>query len=661
MRSKVQVKEASKAAALRLLSPAEWAYLASLLAPLLVLSLILSFLRAAALETGSGAWASLLSVRSEVLFNSGYALLCVGLFAVLRRGLKRRLLTVVFRVLTLLLILLSAGSYLYLQSTGSTLDYGIASYYVGSPGEAQGAVMSEAPTLVWPLLGLLALYSALAPILAYKATQRRAARRASQDERASSEYSGSPEHVPAASPEAGRRVSRRRFLASAGGAGAGVALLGSSVFSEKLASGSTPAPVPNLVAGKLQKNSMEAAASSVEVSNPLAGAVLRPTARTRPRHVALIHLESVRSRSVSPYNMMSSTTPYLEELASRSLLIDRSYSTLPHTSKALVSVNAGLYPHPATEILEAEPGALPAPALARLLGDRGYRTAWFQSAIGSFEDRPSLVENFGYQHFEAVETMQTEGFDEANYLGYEDDVMLEPSLRWLQQNAASPTFVKYLGVTPHHDYRVPDRYGRESLASKEMLDRYLNNVRYDDFWVSNIIEQYERLGLYEDTIFVIYGDHGEGFGEHGRYQHDGVIWEEGLRAPLMVHAPGLLGAGRLPGPANLMDIPPTIVKLLGYEVEGGDYPGIPVTDLGGRRAAERTLYANCRPDLLSAARIKGHEKYIYHYDNRPDELYDLRRDPLEQNNLVTEDEPREDLQAEVLDWRAKTAALYEQA
>ena len=57
----------------------------------------------------------------------------------------------------------------------------------------------------------------------------------------------------------------------------------------------------------------------------------------------------------------------------------------------------------------------------------------------------------------------------------------------------------------------------------------------------------------------------------------------------------------------------------------------------------------------------GYEKYIYHYDNRPEELYDLRRDPLEQNNLAKEDEPHEDLQTEILDWRAKTAALYEQA
>jgi phosphoglycerol transferase MdoB-like AlkP superfamily enzyme len=95
----------------------------------------------------------------------------------------------------------------------------------------------------------------------------------------------------------------------------------------------------------------------------------------------------------------------------------------------------------------------------------------------------------------------------------------------------SPTLVMYLGVTPHDNYLPIYRYGRKKFSSRTMLDRYLNNIHYDDFWVENIIEQYKRLGLYEESIFIIYGDHGEAFGEHGVYHHDGAIWEEGLRFP----------------------------------------------------------------------------------------------------------------------------------
>jgi len=61
-----------------------------------------------------------------------------------------------------------------------------------------------------------------------------------------------------------------------------------------------------------------------------------------------------------------------------------------------------------------------------LLGEQGYKTAWFQSATETFEDRAQLVRNFGYGHFQAFESMKTAGFQPANYLGYENDIMLGP-------------------------------------------------------------------------------------------------------------------------------------------------------------------------------------------------------------------------------------------
>jgi arylsulfatase A-like enzyme len=408
----------------------------------------------------------------------------------------------------------------------------------------------------------------------------------------------------------------------------------------------------------MEQSELRAASEKSKARHPLANVRLKPTPRTRRSHVALIHLESVRERSATPYAENLDTMPYLAALAEDSLLVERAYTTVPHTSKALVSVNSGLYPSPETDIVEAAPGGIPARGLPELLGEQGYKSAWFQSATQTFEDRPRLVKNFGYGHFQAYESMKTEGFQQANYLGYEDDIMLEPSRRWLEENADDPTLVMFLGVTPHHQYLAPDRYGRKSFANKPGLDRYMNAVRYDDFWVRNIIQTYKDLGLYEDTVFVIYGDHGEGFAEHGRYQHDGVIWEEGLRVPLIVHDPQSFdGGARVEGPAHLMDFAPTIVDMLGYEVVDGEYPGRSVLDLPGDRA----LFFGCRPDLLSMATIRGQEKYIYHFGNRPEEFYDLAKDPLERHNLAAK-VGKEELgrrRSGLLEWHAETTTAYD--
>ncbi len=70
---------------------------------------------------------------------------------------------------------------------------------------------------------------------------------------------------------------------------------------------------------------------------------------------------------------------------------------------------------------------IPARCLPDLLRDQGYRTAFFQSATEDFERRGQVVVNRGYEAFYPVETMDKGGFEKANYFGYEDDVMLEPS------------------------------------------------------------------------------------------------------------------------------------------------------------------------------------------------------------------------------------------
>jgi arylsulfatase A-like enzyme len=129
--------------------------------------------------------------------------------------------------------------------------------------------------------------------------------------------------------------------------------------------------------------------------------------------------------------------------------------------------------------------------------------------------------------------------------------------------------------------------------------------------VKNLIEHYKELGYYEDTILVIYGDHGEGFGEHDRWRHEDVIWEEGARVPLLIHAPGRFEGGeRVEGLANHTDILPTVLDMLGYEVVGEDveYPGYsllrPLTE-------DPTLFFRCFHDEVKGlASLRGTGKYI---------------------------------------------------
>jgi len=627
-----------------LLSGRDWIYLLALLVPLVVYDLVLKGIRIHSQEEHAGLVTVLELIRSDVLFNLGYALLWIGLFALARRGLARWLVVGLFHGVTVVVVLITTCAHFYFEETGSTLDLNIIVYSLTTLGEVSDVIASVASPAIWALAAAVLCYVVLGPWLVTWLVCR------------------------------WRRWRNRRELT---GRTVGVSPIGAAVVcAVGILLGLFAVPVEssgasisfsrdaviNVIASQVEYERLKEVAEDADVSSrqPPVDTRLKPTAQTEKRNVVLIHLESVRARSVTPYNEALQTTPFLNELAKESLVAERAYAVVPHTSKAIVSVNCGIEPHLVREITEAEPGGVPARCLAHLLEEQGYDTVWFSSATKDFEDRPDLVKNFGYDEFYPVESMDKEGFQRSNYFGYEDDIMLQPSREWLEKHKDGPFLATYLGVTGHHDYRQVDRYGSKNFAEDDALNRYQNEVRYLDFFVKNIIEQYKEMGLYDDTIFVIYGDHGEGFGEHDLNQHDNTIYEEGIRIPLIIHDPTRFHSGeRVKTLTNETDILPTVSDLLGYEVEGDEYQG---RSLLGPSKEDRTLFFSCFDDYRCLASLKGEEKYIYFFGNQPEEVYDLSSDPFESNDLAGElgDKELEDRRKEVLAWYVRVNAMYEE-
>jgi phosphoglycerol transferase MdoB-like AlkP superfamily enzyme len=389
-----------------------------------------------------------------------------------------------------------------------------------------------------------------------------------------------------------------------------------------------------------------------------AGIANAPQAEKKHRNVVLVHLESARARSTTPYNKDLKTTPFLDELAGDSLFVENAYVVVPRSSKATVTVNCGIEP-PLFYGPEFEPGGIPSRCMTDLLEEQGYNTVFFQSSSEILDQYGAVAENLGYEEYYPSEVMDKTGFAMTNYVSYEDDIMLGPSKAWLEENKDEPFMAQYLTGTGHDDYRcVPNRYGYEHFADDALIDSYHNCMRMLDHFLENLINQYKEIGLYDDTIFVVYGDHGEGFGEHGRYLHGDTIYEEGLRIPLLIHAPGQFeGGDRVSGLSNQTDIVPTVLEMLGYNVEDGQYPGY---SLLHPLPKDRTLRFSCITDRKCLASMKGNEKYIYHYDNQPDEVFDLSEDHMESNNLAggRSAEELNRLRGDLLAWHSGVNAGY---
>ena len=620
-----------------LLAREDWIYLLSLLVPLFIYNVALKAIRVATQLDVPGPLGFVDQIRSELLFNLGYAALWIGLFAVARSNRARLVALGLFHASAMVVAVLTTAAHLFYKTTGSTLDYGLIVLSLSTFGEVKAVIASETTNVHVFLLSTVLFYGVAGPAVVTRL--------------ASGDW-----HLPLST--AGRpRAASAAFLAA----------LALGILS-MLPSATGPSnsfsrdALINIFVTELSAREPEEI--DPEIETELAAEDLPTDARlvqtpeTERRNVVIVLLESTRAESTTPYNEDLETTPFLADLAKKSVLWERAYAVVPHTSKALVATLCGVAPPLDTKNTESEPGIIPARCVADLLEYEGYRTAFFQSATEEFENRRELVENLGYEEFYPIEEMDKDGYETANYFGYEDDIMLEPSREWLEENGDRPFMATYLTVTPHHNYVVPDTYGTKEFAEDEEFNRYLNTIRYEDFFLKNLFEQYKETGVYEDTIFIVLGDHGEGFGEHGLRQHDNVIYNEGLHIPFLIHDPRRPEAKRIEAPINELDVLPTVADLLGYGIGGGTYPGMSALT---PPPEDRVLMASCYQENTCLASIMDDEKYVYHYGNRPDEFFELSRDPEERENVADKHEAEvEARREELLAWRLKVDATYEQ-
>lgn len=349
-----------------------------------------------------------------------------------------------------------------------------------------------------------------------------------------------------------------------------------------------------------------------------------------PQHVVIIFLESTRRDAVTPYNEDLATTPNLAKLAEESLVFDNAYVPLPSTSKAFVASLCGIYPDPTVYFTAAAPGRLPQRCLPHLLADAGYASLFIQPVIGSFQFYDATVNNLGFEDAFHLEDLDTRGFRAFSYLGYEEPIMLEPSEAWVAENKDRPFLLTYLTISSHHDYRVPpDQLG--TWVDDELQNRYLSAVSLVDDFVGEVVEMLKRQGVWDDTVLVVLGDHGEAFGEHYLHQHNAVLYEEVVRIPLLIRDPDKPGR-RVEETFLQMDLLPTIVELAGHELAAGDYDGLALRALPAHRRF--TLY--CLYERQCMGTVDWPYKFIHNYGLRPDELYDLSVDRGETENVAAE-------------------------
>jgi arylsulfatase A-like enzyme len=344
------------------------------------------------------------------------------------------------------------------------------------------------------------------------------------------------------------------------------------------------------------------------------------------RNVVLVSLESTGAQYLRLYGGAEDVTPNLDRLAASGVVFENAYAVYPESIKGLFSILCSRFPafDTAAEIY----AKTPCRSIAAVLGRAGYQTALFHSGRFGYLGMESIVEDRGYGTLEDAGAI---GGHHQSSFGVDEPSTVARVLSWIDAlPREQPFFVTYLPIAGHHPYETPEP---GPFPTREEIGRYRNALRYGDAALGTLMAGLRARGLDERTVWVVLGDHGEALGQHqGNYGHTFFLYEENVRVPFVIAAPGATAGQRSRTMVSLVDTAPTILDLLGI-TSPITYQGRTALDGRPRMALFFTDYS-----LGLIGLRDGPWKFVHELESGRSKLFDLTRDPRETVN-VAGDEP----------------------
>ena len=192
------------------------------------------------------------------------------------------------------------------------------------------------------------------------------------------------------------------------------------------------------------------------------------------------------------------------------------------------------------------------------------------------------------------------------------------------------------------------QWALEAGVWKDGVQAYLASISFADAMLGRVLDALEQSGRADDTIIVMWSDHGFHLGEKARWRKQ-TLWRESTRVPLIVVAPGVARPGsRSNAPVSLLDLYSTLTELAGLPTPG-HVEGLSLVPLLEDPAA--TLE---RAGVVTTFGYRNHavsgerHRYII-YSDGSEELYDLETDPHEWTNRAA-DPTQSAVKAELMEW-----------
>lgn len=380
-------------------------------------------------------------------------------------------------------------------------------------------------------------------------------------------------------------------------------------------------------------------------------------------NIIFISLDTTRADHLSLYGYPLTTSPNLDRFAGRALVFENARTVVPLTGPAHASLFTGLYPHQHGAFRNGVPLKETWTTFAEGLQRHGYSTAAFLSGWTLRKKICGLDQ--GFAHYDDTFPKRYKLVNRER-LAEDTTAAVEAFLE--KQPLEPPFFLFVHYFDPHDPYRVHpgiyesletqarDLNRRPSTKREKKVLAYDNEIAYMDGHLGRLLRTLRGTGLLEESVVLIFSDHGENLGEHDYWGHGRKVYEQNLHIPLILHAPQWFKEGkRLKQSVTLMDILPTLFSLMGVPLPSGQ--GMEGRDLSGYLLhgeplpPDRLYFETFKGTLKRFTRIvakkiprhplyvgfiEGPVKTILDPESSELEIYDLASDPDESENLASQ-------------------------
>ena len=389
-------------------------------------------------------------------------------------------------------------------------------------------------------------------------------------------------------------------------------------------------------------------------------------------NLVFVSFDALQARHVGSLGYKRNVTPTIDSFAKTGFSFRNATSVSSWTVPSSMTWFTGVYPSehkmvnkyavynpPEVTISDVRKLAPELVSLADVLKKNGYAT-------GGFTGNAGVSGGFGYE----------QGFDEYYYekgkFGRLDQ-SIPKALQWLKKNKDRKFFLFLHGYDVHgqstppndFDYRFVDKnYDRrysgsaleQELLREEGLEKGELTLRDDDvrFWraiydekiqradakFKRFVDEFEKLGLSNNTIFVLTSDHGTEFYEHRRFDHGFTLYQELIHVPLIIRLPNGKSEVGIDDRIGSIDIMPTILDLLSIKLSDQVKQQLRgqslVPAMNGQRIKRDVISETDYREYTYKRSIITHDgwKLVYTLELRTRELFNLNSDPNETKNLA---------------------------